>query len=287
MSHNIEIERRFLMKSLPSDLRLDWGVNIEQGYLSFDPERTVHVRTISESPNGGCRATIGIKGSQTNATRAEFEIDFEKAVEMLQSDLVIQPVLRKQRVIWLDAAKHRWEINLHSFLFNLNIAEIELESPDQEIDPPDWVGEEVTEEPLFFASALVMMYRSLDVDTQKELVAMSPQDTPDKLRQLLLESTVPELAALKMSSPIFNAVEVPIQLYGVGNTQTPECISDNCPCWSDCAQHCTAGDNRMEEGFTPDLRFNGEKWTCPQRESGKSGLLILNNGKLQHGGDLF
>ncbi len=49
-----------------------------------------------------------------------------------------------------------WEIDeFHGVNEGLTVAECELESEDQQIDKPDWVGAEVTGDPRYYNSNLI------------------------------------------------------------------------------------------------------------------------------------
>ena len=65
----------------------------------------------------------------------------------------------------------------------------------------------------------------------------------------------------------------------------PECQSKKCPLRKECANHCTAGDFRMEDGGTPELhRFpdaKGDQWECTETFTNETlGALTLKDGEL-------
>lgn len=134
----IEIERKFLVD--PTKLPpLTGGVTIEQGYLSEDP--VVRVRT--KTKGFTTKAYLTIKGPGT-LQRAEFEweIPTKEAQEILGAGLW-QCALVKTRY-----CVGRWEIDCFlGELEGLYLAEIELQSPDEVVEIPEWCIEEVTETP--------------------------------------------------------------------------------------------------------------------------------------------
>ena len=88
-----EIERKFLIK------RELWqpqrpGVEIRQGYLSLDPERTVRVRT------KGAKGYLTIKGKNQGISRTEleYEIPYEEASQMLE-ELCLRHLVEKTRYL--------------------------------------------------------------------------------------------------------------------------------------------------------------------------------------------
>jgi adenylate cyclase len=146
---SIEIERKFLVR----DERwkaLGQGVLLRQGYLSSDPDRIVRVRI-----EGGA-AMLTIKGRTVGATRAEWEypIPMEDAHAFLDS-LCEKPLIEKRRHR-IPYAGMVWEVD--EFLgenAGLVVAEIELESEHQEFSRPEWIGEEVTQDPRYFNANLL------------------------------------------------------------------------------------------------------------------------------------
>jgi CYTH domain-containing protein len=145
----VEIERKYLTSS--DEWRgLAEGLDYRQGYLSTTKERTVRVRTIGE------QGFLTIKGVTIGATRAEYEyeIPVNDAHEMLDG-LCLRPLVEKRRY----RIPHQgvvWELD-EFFGENLGLilAEVELESEDQAIETPSWIGEEVTDDPRYFNANLV------------------------------------------------------------------------------------------------------------------------------------
>ena len=143
-----EIERKFLVNG--DAWKRSKGTLYRQGYLSTVKERTVRVRLEGE------RAVLTIKGITRGATRAEFEyeIPFEDA-EQLLDDLCERPLIEKTRYK-IEHAGLTWEVD--EFLnenTGLVVAEVELESEDQQFDLPEWLGEEVTRDPRYYNANLV------------------------------------------------------------------------------------------------------------------------------------
>jgi CYTH domain-containing protein len=142
-----EIERKFLVTG--DGWRAATGSVFRQGYLSTVRERTVRIRLV------GDRGFLTVKGVTVGATRAEFEypIPADDAAELL--DLCEQPIIHKTR----HAVEHdglTWEVDeFHGVNEGLVVAEVELESEEQQIALPDWVGDEVTDDPRYFNANLI------------------------------------------------------------------------------------------------------------------------------------
>jgi adenylate cyclase len=99
---------------------------------------------------------LTIKGITIGATRREYEyeIPMADANEMLD-ELCEKPIIEKTR-FKISHAGLTWEIDEFAGVNQgLIVAEVELESEDQNIDFPPWVGEEVSGDPRYFNSNLI------------------------------------------------------------------------------------------------------------------------------------
>jgi len=83
----------------------------------------------------------------------EYEIPLQDAEELLE--ICEKPLIEKIRYK-VQEGGFVWEIDVF-FRENqgLIVAEVELESEDQEFPKPDWVREEVTGDPRYFNSNLI------------------------------------------------------------------------------------------------------------------------------------
>jgi adenylate cyclase len=135
-----EIERKFLVKGD------QWrqgkkATHTCQGYLAITDDCTVRVRLQEKE------AFLTIKGKSEGISRREYEygIPVADAREML-ARLCPQPHIEKNRYK-VTHAGIEWEVD--EFLKEnrgLVVAEVELESEDQEIELPPWVGKEVSDD---------------------------------------------------------------------------------------------------------------------------------------------
>ncbi len=142
-----EIERKFLVKN--DSWRDDSGTRYRQGYLSSVKERTVRVRTVED------RGYLTIKGIAVGATRLEFEYEISREDADTLLGMCEQPLIEKNRYK-IECEGFVWEVD-EFFGDNqgLIIAELELQSEDQQFPRPDWVGEEVTGDPRYFNANLI------------------------------------------------------------------------------------------------------------------------------------
>lgn len=146
-----EIERKFLIK------RGLWqpqsqGVEIRQGYLSLDPERTVRVRT------KGAKGYLTIKGKNQGISRTEleYEIPYEEACQMLE-ELCLRPLVEKTRYLE-QHGQQLWEIDIFAGdNEGLAVAEAELPSEDTALALPIWIDREVSGEDRYYNSSLIKL----------------------------------------------------------------------------------------------------------------------------------
>lgn len=146
MAH--EIERKFLVQGDAWRAAARKRLEIRQGYLSRDPERTVRIRLVGDA------GFLTIKGLTRGRTRDEFEypIPVDDAEALLL--LCLPPLLEKTRHLVAHSGK-TWEVDeFHGRNAGLIIAEIELESEDEEVPMPDWIDREVTDDPRYFNARL-------------------------------------------------------------------------------------------------------------------------------------
>ena len=144
-----EIERKFLV--VGEDWRwLGDAVEIRQGYLSTVKERTVRVRVM------GDRGYVTVKGITVGAARTEFEYEIPVAdAHQMLDQLCERPIIEKTRSR-IDVAGLIWEVDSFTGVnAGLVVAEVELEHEAQEIDPPRWIGEEVTGDSRYFNANLI------------------------------------------------------------------------------------------------------------------------------------
>ncbi len=146
-----ETERKFLVAGAYKHLAYK-KFRITQGYLSTVAERTVRIRIKDD------KAFITIKGSSnaSGITRYEWEkeIPVNEALELLQ--LCEPGKIDKTRYL-IQAGKHTYEVDeFYGENQGLVMAEIELTSEDEAFIKPEWLGQEVTGNPDYFNSSLIV-----------------------------------------------------------------------------------------------------------------------------------
>jgi adenylate cyclase len=144
----VEIERKFLVKG-EAWRSLAPGTVYRQGYIASEKSRTVRVRIAGE------KGYLTIKGSSHGISRLEFEyeIPVTDAAELLDA-LCDRPLVEKtrRRIPWAGLV---WEVDEFSGANQgLVVAEVELSSPEQPISFPEWIGQEVSDDPRYYNAQL-------------------------------------------------------------------------------------------------------------------------------------
>lgn len=154
MAH--EIERKFLVADDSWRSAAVEPVDMKQGYFDTADEVTVRIRT--RKPIRGDqqpRATLCIKGRAEGLTRPEFEyeVPFDDASAMLEL-FCDERIVEKTR-FHVTHDDHLWEIDAFGGTHDgLVVAEVELESEDEAISRPPWLGSEVTDDPAYLNEVL-------------------------------------------------------------------------------------------------------------------------------------
>ncbi len=145
-----EIERKFTVVSDGYIAMATESHRIVQAYLSRVPEATVRLRLLDD------RAFLTVKSKNVGATRGEWEYEIPPADAREMLAICPEKPLEKTRYI-VPAGDSRWEVDrFHGALEGLVVAEIELSSEDQEYVRPDFIGEEVTGDPRYYNSNLII-----------------------------------------------------------------------------------------------------------------------------------
>jgi CHAD domain-containing protein/CYTH domain-containing protein len=148
----LEIERKYLLRFVPDEARDGRRVDIAQGYL---PGTRLHerVRRVSIHHGSGRKDVHFYRTVKLGdgVARTEIEEETTEAIFLALWPLTKRRRLRKRR-FEVDADGRTWQIDEFRNR-DLVLAEIELDSEDEEVTFPDWlapaVQREVTGEPEF------------------------------------------------------------------------------------------------------------------------------------------
>jgi CYTH domain-containing protein len=136
---SLEIERKFLVnREKWAGVKPQRSVRMKQGYLLSDGVKTLRVRV------AGDQGFITIKGRTKGLSRPEFEyeVPVSEAEELLK--LFAGELVEKKRH-YVQHGDHLWEVDEFSGKNEgLLMAEVELDSEEEEFEKPEWLGTEVT-----------------------------------------------------------------------------------------------------------------------------------------------
>ncbi len=147
-----EIERKFLV------VGDDWRAAVErsevfrQGYIVTGEHHRGSVRVRISAD----RAWLNLKSATRGIERLEFEypIPVEDASQILDT-LCQSPIIEKTRH-YVRHAGHIWEVDVfEGENKGLIVAEVELETADERLELPTWVGNEVTDDLRYYNACLV------------------------------------------------------------------------------------------------------------------------------------
>lgn len=145
-----EIERKFLVKDDSFKRLARSSSRIKQGYICSGHGRTVRVRVRD------AQAFLTIKGPSFDGGLSRYE--FEKEITMDEAmnlfRLCEPGVIDKTRYL-VDAGNHTFEVDeFYGDNEGLVMAEVELSSPDEPYEKPDFIGREVTGDRRFYNAHL-------------------------------------------------------------------------------------------------------------------------------------
>lgn len=146
-----EIERKFLLERLPDSIDDNESTDIAQGYLAVDDSAEVRVRSRAGEH------VLTVKGGHGQVRR---EVSIELTDEQFDQ---LWPLTEGRRI-----SKRRWvipqgelQLEIDAYrdkLDGLLVAEVEFESEEasKAFEPPEWFGQEVTEDRKYSNAALAL-----------------------------------------------------------------------------------------------------------------------------------
>ena len=143
-----EIERKYLVADESWRTLAGQGVSLKQAYVLVDRHGSARVRI---SGNG---AKLALKFGSASLSRDEFEYEIPAADAWAMMDLRMGNIIEKTRYT-IPVGEKRWEVDeYHEALDGLVVAELELESEQEPIELPAWVGAEITGDSAYYNLSL-------------------------------------------------------------------------------------------------------------------------------------
>ena len=144
-----EIERKFLIQGdfMPF---VSSATRIEQGYVAKSNSLTLRIRTRNEQGYLTIKGRTNEKGM--SRSEWEYEIPVEEARELLSFS---KGTISKTRYL-VPVGTHTFEVDrFYGKNEGLIVAEVELDSEDEEYPRPEWLGKEVTGDKRYYNSQLL------------------------------------------------------------------------------------------------------------------------------------
>lgn len=144
-----EIERKFLVTGDAWRTDVEDVSRLQQGYLSTSAKATVRVRIYDDE-----RAVLTLKGPAKGLVRAEFEypIPLEDARDLMK--LATPNTVEKHRHR-VPHGNHVWEVDVFDGAHQgLILAEVEMETANDQVILPNWLGREVTDDDRYANASL-------------------------------------------------------------------------------------------------------------------------------------
>lgn len=134
-----EIERKFLVSGDGWKSEISSSMTFRQGYVVSTENRSVRIRIVNDED-----ATLTIKIGASSLVRDEYEysVPIADAEELIGT--AIGNVIQKTRHL-VEHKAFTWEVDVFEGVYGgLVVAEVELNSVDDNPELPDWLGQEVT-----------------------------------------------------------------------------------------------------------------------------------------------
>ena len=146
----MEIERKFLVCGDDYKHRAHQSFRISQGYICSGGGRTVRVRIRD------AQGFLTIKGPSFDGGLSRYE--FEKEITLAEAEQLFRlcepGVIDKTRYL-VSSGRHTFEVDeFYGENEGLVMAEVELSSPDEPYEKPDFIGREVTGDRRYYNSHL-------------------------------------------------------------------------------------------------------------------------------------
>jgi adenylate cyclase len=148
----VEIERKFLVRNDSWRDAVTRSATFKQGYVVTGSREkgSVRVRVTDDE------AWLNLKSVTRGIQRLEFEypLPLQDAMQILDS-LCESPIIEKTRY-YIDFEGHTWEVDVfEGENKGLVVAEVELDSVNESLSLPEWVGSEVTDDVRYYNACLV------------------------------------------------------------------------------------------------------------------------------------
>ncbi|MBZ0162619.1 MAG: CYTH domain-containing protein [Notoacmeibacter sp.] len=146
-----EIERKFLVAGDSWREASDSGTMILQAYVAMQNGNSVRVRIMGDGS-----AMLAVKTGGSAMVRDEFEYPVPVGDARRMMECCVGDVIDKVRHLLVHKG-FIWEIDVYrGALEGIIVAEVEMETIDDNPPLPDWIGREITGEPAYSNVSLAL-----------------------------------------------------------------------------------------------------------------------------------
>lgn len=147
-----EIERKYAVKYLPSDIQIEKNQKIEQAFLYKDENTIIRIRKVESKQEIEYVYTVKTKGDieydnqYSIGKKYEIESNITKELYDKLLEKKISNVIIKKRIVVPIQKNLKVEMDIYyDYLQGLLTAEVEFPDEEQanDFDKPDWLGEEI------------------------------------------------------------------------------------------------------------------------------------------------
>ncbi len=147
-----EIERKYAVKYLPSDIHIEKIQQIEQAFLYKDENTIIRIRKVESKQEIEYVYTVKTKGDieydNQYSIGKKYEIESNITKELYEKLLKkkISNIITKTRIVVPIQNNLKVEMDIYyDYLQGLLTAEVEFPNEEQanDFDKPDWLGEEI------------------------------------------------------------------------------------------------------------------------------------------------
>lgn len=166
----VEIERKFLVVNDGWRSAIRESEKLRDGLIGEFDGCKIRVRL------GHNRASIAVKGPRIGPRRVEFEYEIPATDALAMLDIACGDRQVEKTRHAIPHAGFTWSVDVYEGqLAGIVVAEIEIADEEQAFEKPDWVGQEITDDPRFHKRTLFRLCKDAGRPlTIAELLAAAP-----------------------------------------------------------------------------------------------------------------
>ena len=188
---NKEIERKYAIKHLPEDIKIEQKEEMEQAYLYEDANTSIRIRKKQIKQDTKYIYTVKTKGNEPIENRINTKYEIESNITKQHYETLMQRkisnLIKKTRIIVPIENQLKVEIDIYyEYLQGFLTAEVEFPNKEtaKKFNKPEWLGEELSYQELSNRK-LSHMNREQFVNKISEEAMKNNQKIIEKLNKLI------------------------------------------------------------------------------------------------------